>query len=250
MNQTSIALSRNVFAVAVAFLLVTSTANAATVSWGPSPYLVANPGDPPASQDTPAGFFDFTTPGFQTAWIESFEEGNPTTAPDPFLAITPGDILEPNTLNDVGSSITDSVDGDDGLVDGSGTNAHSWFADGANDVTVTFANGVRAAGLVFTDGSPDSTNILLEAFDADSNSLGVIDAGDLADDFLTGHTMEDRFLGFTNDVTPIKSIKLSMVGGSGLEIDHVHWQEQVPEPSSQFLALFALLGLIGLRRGR
>lgn len=249
MNQSRKALSRKFIAVASAVLLVPSMVHAATVSWGPSEYLEADQ----ISQDTPAGFFDFSTPGYQTAWIEDFEDGNPTPAPDPFLSISPGAILQPNTLNPVGSSITDSVDGDDGLVDGSGTNAHSWSVSGASDVTVTFANAVRAAGLVFTDGDPNSTNVILEAFDAANNLLGTIDAGDLADSFRTGQTTEDRFLGFTDDTTLIKSIKLSLVGGTGLEIDHVQWQEPasvVPEPSTHFMALFALLGLVGLRRGR
>lgn len=235
---------RTLLAVTLTSLLLPVAAQAGTMTFGPSPYLEADQ----TTQDTPAGFFDFTSPGFKTAWIEDFEPSGPVTPVDPFLTITPGVILPPNSTSGAGSSVTDSVDGDDGLVDGSGTGGHSWFADGANEITVSFMNGVRAAGLVFTDGDPDSTKITLEAFSVGGASLGIIDAGNLADDFVTGQTPEDRFLGFTDDMTPIGSIKLVMTGGDGIEIDHVHWQ--VPEPSASCLALFAILGLFGMRRGR
>lgn len=233
-----------------AFLAVPFSVQGATVPFGPTPYLQAG------GADTPAGFFNFSDPGFKTAWIENFEpdQGPGSTDPvDDFLTISPGAVLLPNSFSGAGSSVTDSVDGDDGSVDGSGTNGHSWFTgEGTNEVTVTFERGVRAAGLVFTDGDPNSTKITLEAFDTMGGSLALIDAGDLAGPFFTGQTAEDRFLGFTDEMTEIGSIKLVMTGGSGIEIDHVHWQEpaMVPEPSAQFMAMFALLGLIGLRRGR
>lgn len=252
MKSTSTVQLRKLLAIAISTLLLPVAAQAATMSFGPTPYLQADS----SSQDTPAGFFDFTSPGFKTAWIEDFEPDNVTPAPDAFLTITSdsgnGEILGPGALSPSGSGafVTDSVDGDDGAVDGSGTGGHSWFANGANEITVSFMNGVRAAGLVFTDGDSSSTKITLEAFDTLGASLGLIDAGDLAGPFNTGQTDEDRFLGFNDDMTNIGSIKLVMTGGDGIEIDHVHWQEPVPEPGAQFLALFATLGLIGLRRGR
>lgn len=254
MRLNSNAQLRKLLATTFVTFLIPFSAQAATVPFGPTPYLQADS----ASQDTPAGFFDFSTPGFKTAWIEDFEPDNVTTAPDPFLTFSvdkgTGAILPPNSLSPSGSGsvVTDSVDGDDGAVDGSGTGGSSWFADGSNEITISFMNGVRAAGLVFTDGDSSSTKITLEAFDTLGASLGLIDAGDLAGPFNTGQTDEDRFLGFTDDMTAIGSIKLVMTGGDGIEIDHVHWQEpaMVPEPGAQFLALFAMLGLIGLRRGR
>ena len=182
------------------------------------------------------------------AWIEDFETNGTI---DPFLTISPGGVLAPNSSSGLGAPITDSVDADDGTIDGNGNDGYSYFADGVRSVTIEYMTGVRAAGVVFTDGDSRSTNIRLEAFDTMGNLLGTIDAGDLADDVFTGQTAEDRFLGFTDDMTPIGSITLSMDAGIGIEIDHVHWQTPtVPEPSSQCLALFALIGLVQLRRVR
>lgn len=209
-------------------------ANAATTTFGPSAYLQTG--------DTPAGFFCAGCVG----WIEDFELAE---GADSFITMDNGELLGPNTFSGLMNSVTDSVDGDDGVVDGTGNDGSSWFAD-SNSVTVSFANTVKNAGLVFTDGDRVSTNIRLEAFDSDGNSLAHIDAGDLADDMFTGETAEDTFLGFQDTDARIASITLSMDGGTGIEIDHVHWQEAcvVPEPSTAIIALMGLLGLIGFRR--
>ena len=230
-------------ALAVASLLTFAVAaHAGTVQFGPTPYLEDNR---PAIGDTPVDFFDFSHPDC-VGWIEDFEMGI-----DPFLTFDAGEILGPNSTSGLPDSVTDSVDGDDGVVDGNGNGGHSYYVEGGNSLTITFGDTVRAAGLVFTDGDNQSTNIALEAFDPDGNSLGIINAGDLADLTYTGETAEDRFLGFTDDMIGIGSIMITMEGGQGLEIDHVHWQtECVPEPAAQLMSIFALLGLVGLRRRR
>ena len=81
------------------------TANAETTTFGPSAYLQTG--------DTPAGFFCAECVGF----IEDFElEG----VPDPFLTLDNGVALSPNSFSGLTNSVTDSVDGDDGVVDGQG----------------------------------------------------------------------------------------------------------------------------------
>jgi len=222
-------------------------AQAGTVQFGPTAYLQGSP--IAGSGDTPAGFFDFSHPDC-VGWIEDFEMGTI----DSFLTIDGGPnggILPPNSFSGLAMSVTDSVDGDDGSVDGNGNGGYSYFAKGVQSVTVSFASAVHSAGLVFTDGDNASSSVKLEAFDPLGNSLGVIDAGDLADDTYTGETAEDRFLGFTDDMTGIGSIMLSINAGDGIEIDHVHWQTAcVPEPNAQLMSIFAMLGLIGVRRRR
>ena len=234
--------SFRIFAASIAALLVWSAvATAGTTTFGPSAYLQTG--------DTPAGFW---CPCI--GWIEDFE----LNSVDPFLTIDNGEILEPNTFSGLMNSVTDSVDGDNGPVDGLGNSGHSWFTGASNpddnQVTISFATPVKNAGLVFTDGDSSSTNVKLEAFDSAGNSLAVIDGGDLADDMFTGQTAEDTFLGFQNTDAGIASIQLSINAGIGIEIDHVHWQEAcpvvVPEPASYATCFMALVGLAGLRRRR
>ena len=213
-------------------------ANAATV-FGPSPYLQTG--------DTPANFFcdqcDF--------FLEDFEDNEL----DPFLTIDNGSILAPMSMSGEASSVTDSVDGDDGTIDGSGNSGHSWFTgtDGVVDrtLTISFASTVTSAGFVFTDGDSQADSFTLEAFDTDGNLLGTIDAGALADAYFTGETEEDRFLGF-RDLTGIASLTFSMNAGQGIEIDHIQWQDCqcVPEPATLGLIGCATLGMLVLRRRR
>lgn len=214
----------------------------AATAFGPTPYLQTG--------DTPIGFY--CPQCSDPLHIETFEDN----ALDSFLTIDNGDILLPNTFSGLADPVTDSVDGDDGVVDGNGNGGHSWFtgsnASDDNSVTITFGSLVTSAGLVFTDGDSASTNISLEAFDAMGNSIGLINAGDLADGTFTGETAEDTFLGF-NDVNGIASITLTMDAGLGIEIDHIQWQDCVdcvPEPASLGMALFGFIGLLSTRRRR
>ena len=227
--------SFGLFATCVLWLCMSPVAvNAAAMPFGPTPYLEFG--------DTPAGFFA------GPFHLEDFEDNSL----DPFLTIVPGDILPPNSTSGSAIVSTDSVDGDDGSVDGDGTDGRSFFAEGSNMITVTFDSSVISAGLVFTDGDDQSTNVALEAFNG-AMSLGVINAGDLADDFYNGTTGfdtqddEDNFLGF-RDLNGITSLKISINAGIGIEIDHVHWQ--VPEPASLGTSIIGVLGLVGLRRRR
>ncbi len=124
--------------------------------------------------------------------------------------------------------LTDSVDADDGVIDGTGQTddgGYSWFAEG-NTVLITLPGLMQSAGVVWTDGDPLLTDVIFEAFDQDGNSLGQINAGDIADDSIQGTTEEDRFFGvrFGDGIlTGVTAIRMTNVGGSGIEIDHIQF---------------------------
>lgn len=148
------------------------------------------------------------------------------------------------------SGLTDSVDGDDGVIDGVGNEAHSFFSPG-NTLTITFPEAVKSAGFAWTDGDRN-TGTRVEFFGPDG-SLGSIGPRFLADSGFQGSTGEDAFFG-AQDPDGITSIVVTNIGGSGIEIDHVQYEIcncPVPEPSSAALAssLIAML-VIGLRKRR
>ena len=179
--------------------------------FGPTPYL--------SLADRPAGFVC----GQCEINLEDFEDGEL----DPRLEITPGEIIPPRYGSGL-PNLTDSVDADDGVIDGSGqTNdgGSSWYVS-AHTIHVNFDTLVTSAGLVWTDGDPRETNVVFEAFDQDGNSLGRIEAGPLGDSSIQGTTAEDRFFGvrFGDGVTTgIHSMRITNEGFQGIEIDHVQW---------------------------
>jgi hypothetical protein len=160
--------------------------------FGPVPYASA--------ADTPAGFATGPTA------IEDFEDGTI----DPRL-ITDGVVIGPGGL-------TDSVDVDDGALDGSGTSGRSLFG---LPRTISFsAPFPSSAGMVWTDGG-GSTTVTFEAFDANGVSLGTIVAPGVGDSSNTGDTAEDRFFGVRH-AGGIRTISLNHTNG-GLEVDHVQF---------------------------
>jgi len=121
-----------------------------------------------------------------------------------------------------GPSIHDSVDGDDGTIDGSGLGGDSYFTS-VGALTFTFYATALGelpthAGLVWTDGVNPVT---FNAYDGDGNLLGSIGPNDLADGSFSGTTAEDRFLGWT-DSQGIGSISIVQPTG-GIEIDHLQY---------------------------
>jgi hypothetical protein len=177
---------------------------ATAASAGPSPYLGPTPYL--SESDSP---FDLTAPGF---CLENFEDGVLDTAG----ASGDGTVVDPG-------SITDSVDGDDGAIDGLGTAGHSYFGSGQPGISITFVPGAPGglptrAGMVWTDGSG---TIAFEAFDHDGISLGVHGPFDHADGDFNGGTGEDRFYGVVAS-GGVSAIKLTNTSG-GIEIDHLHY---------------------------
>ena len=139
----------------------------------------------------------------------------------------------------------DSVDADDGVIDGDNTGfrGDSWWAPGTPGVTFTFNfdAGVLGslpthAGFVWTDGYGPTT---FEAFDSGGVSFGTIGPFVLGvSGQYTGETDEDRFFG-VSDPGGISGIKISTGPASGVEVDHLQYGV-VPVPGA------ILLGMIGL----
>ncbi|MFM8469639.1 MAG: DUF11 domain-containing protein, partial [Limisphaerales bacterium] len=122
------------------------------------------------------------------------------------------------------SGITDSVDADDGVVDGNGNGGHSYFVTGTNAVVFTFNPLVLGrlptkVGIVLTDGDPTGSGI--EAFDTNGVSLGVIGLFEIGDNSVSGETAEDRFLGveFAGGISALRVYYAS----PGFELDHLQF---------------------------
>jgi len=181
-----------------------------------------------------------STGGF---WMEDFEDGQLNSLG---LSATDGSVRSPGTW-------TDSVDGDDGSIDGSGSSGYSFMGNGATGLSFSFdaasLGGLPTyAGLVWTDGNSEAM-VTFEAFDSDGNLIGTIEQylGDA--DSGQGQTGEDRFLGVQFD-GGISEIRISSEFG-GLEVDHVQYgYAVVPLPAPVMLGLAGLGGVAIMRRRR
>ncbi len=179
-------------------------------------------------------------------FLENFED---------HLLNTPGVSVNQGFVTSVGfSSIHDSVDGDDGVIDGSGLDGDSYFGDGSTGLKFTFdalalGNLPTDAGIVWTDGAGQ---VFFEAFDQNGNSLGVVGPSNNPDGSVNGETAEDRFFGVQN-AGGISSIFIRNTAG-GIEADHLQYgragisNSVVPEPASMLLFGLGSLGLQAFRR--
>ncbi len=191
---------------------VAGRAPAAPTCFGPSPYL--------QKSDSP---FDMSGLG-TTFFLDDFE------GPTRVAGVTPST----GSLVGFPMSIIDSVDADDGTIDGSGLMGHSWFSDsGSVGVTWTFdpetLGGLPTeAGIVWTDGGGQ---VSFKAIAADGTTVlcdsgPVSDPGVFPDGSNNGETAEDRFFG-VSDPGGIASIFLSNSSG-GIEMDHVQFGAILP----------------------
>jgi hypothetical protein len=209
---------------------------------GPAPYLSA--ADSPFPVDGSNANF----------YLEDFEDGELDTPGifQPLHPITHASVIQPHGL-------TDSVDADDGLIDGVGNDGHSLAANaylvfpidpprswshirfGFDPILLGFYP--NSFGFVWTDGIA-SNDVLIELFDDDWELLASNKFVGLGDDFLSGQTAEDRFIGVISSI-PFAYVQItSMYSGSPytFEIDHVQygWIE-VPEPRAASLVLAAFM---------
>jgi hypothetical protein len=177
---------------------------------GPTPYL--------SIDDTP---FDLSGLG-STAFLDDFEDGQWNL---PGAHVCSGEII-------TGGQFIDSVDGDDGVIDGLGTAGHSYFyVDGSVGIRVTFnADELGAlptfAGLVWTDGG-FGCSITFEAFDEHGASLGTIVKDNAGDFSFSGTTAEDRFCGVKYDAG-ISAIRM-LNNTNAIEIDHIQYGGLPPQ---------------------
>lgn len=192
-----------------------------------------SPGDSP---------FDLSGPGSDFL-LEDFEDGMLNSLG---LSGFGGDIRSP-------SSFTDSVDADDGFIDGFGVDGHSYwtFAATEGDTYAVFEfdakvlGGLpRSVGIVWTDGNVDATTTFW-AWGPKGELLGTMDLV-LGGGNHQGQTGEDRFIGvfFAGGIS---SIEVSADLGR-IELDHVQYGDLIPAPG--VLALLGLSGLISRRSRR
>lgn len=174
---------------------------------GPSPYL--------SQADSP-----FTGPAYEYFYLENFETG---------AFSVPGVTKSAGVFLGSGGS-TDSVDADDGVIDGFGKAGRSLFnSAGSTGITFTFDSATLGslptyAGIVWTDGF---STITFEAFDINGASLGVRQ-GAHSDNSTAGTTGEDRIYGVVYEAG-ISKIKIKNSSG-GIEVDHL----QYGRPSARF----------------
>lgn len=149
--------------------------------------------------------------------LENFED---------HLLNTPGVTASAGGVTSVvfGPTAHDSVDGDDGVINGTGLAGDSYFsATGATGIRFTFNAAVLGslpthAGIVWTDGAGTTT---FEAFDSAGVSMGLFGPFNIADGSNSGTTAEDTFFGVYNR-GGISAIKISNTVG-GIEIDHLQY---------------------------
>jgi len=149
--------------------------------------------------------------------FEDWEQGSlkaPGVTPGPgYVVATPSNPL------------TDSVDGDDGVVDGKcqkiDGGCNSAFGNGTIDFTFDAAvlGGLPThVGIAWTDGST-GCEASFEAFDANDVSLGIKTVTGIGDASNSGTVAEDRFFGIVAMGGVKKIVVKSSIGG--VEVDHL-----------------------------
>lgn len=221
-------------AAIVAATLVSQTPVANAATFGPNSYTQAS--------DSPFFGIDFSEAG-NYFYLEDFEDGSLNT---PGVSLTSG---SPNVLGS--GPLTDSVDGDDGSIDGNGNNGRSLYSNGNNVLRFVFDASVLGrlpshAGIVLTDigflngansGPLGGGNVTFRAFGASNQLLKTIISNNFGDEFANGGTSEDRFFG-TRYYPGISAIEIEVSNSTDWEVDHLQYG-YVPTPA-------LLPGLIGM----
>jgi len=172
----------------------------------------------------------FSSLSFSYFHLEDFEDG---------LLNTPGVTVREFTTTNISTAYSDSVDGDDGVIDGVATgNASSLFSNlQTPSFTFDFNPGILGdypthAGVVWTDigrnngGTPFSSDLVdntyFEAFDMTGASIGLIGPVSLGDANINRTTDEDRFFGVVYS-GGISAVSIFMPGKNNWEIDHLQY---------------------------
>ena len=171
---------------------------------GPIPYL--------ARADNPLNGITFAS----YTHFENWETGTltvPGVTPGAGYAVVSG-----------GNTLTDSVDGDDGALDGTCAKAGgcgSAFGGGTLDFTFDAAvlGGLPThVGIAWTDGAT-GCDASFEAYDALNVLIGTRTATGVGDATNTGSTAEDRYFGVVH-AAGVKRIVVKSSAG-GVEVDHL-----------------------------
>ena len=206
--------------------------------FGPLPYLSFN--------DSP-----FIGNALSTFYLEDFEDG---------LFNVPGVAATSNaslvvTQPAIGGS--DSVDADDGVIDGLGAAGRSFAGlsmGPVQDPAVTFTfdsdmlGGLPShVGIVWTDGDPLAPT-QFEAFDINNESIGIIGPCLISDDSWEGTTGEDNFFGIIHEAGVAKFVISSPGGTRNFEVDHLQYGfTPVPLPGSLWLFSVGIAALVGVK---
>lgn len=193
------------------------SANGGAAFFGPSPYLTFTNSA-------------FDQSGFDYFYLETFEDG---------LFNTPGVTFNSGWLVNVPSIYADSVDADDGSINGSGVAGYSFLSGGVNTNLVLTFNATALGGhlpthvgLVCTDigsvmfGQFGVGNVTFSAYDATNGYLGSITATNFGNGFFQGDspgaTTEDRFFG-VNNPAGISSVTMFINNSKDWEVDHLQY---------------------------
>ena len=187
----------------------------------------------------------FASMSFSEFRLEDFEDG---------LLNVEGAAASLGGVSTPGDSC-DSVDADDGTLDGLGRRGNSWYTQNlSNVVTFTFATNSAGAypshaGIVWTDGPTNGGGVFLEAFDGQGVSLGLHGPFALGDDDGWGGTSEDRFFGAVSS-NGISAMRIGMTASVDWEMDHLQfgWADPVLQPAPVVvLTEYEMVGCPGIR---
>ncbi|MAE67275.1 MAG: hypothetical protein CMJ18_23685 [Phycisphaeraceae bacterium] len=210
-----------------------------TTLLGPSPYLAFDDSLPGAG----AAISPFSTVDFGYFHLEDFEDA---------LLNTPGVTADAGVAGS-GSGFQDSVDADDGVINGTGRFLGSYGGfTGTTAMTFTFDASVLGAlpthvGIVWTDqgsagsGGTFTANLSFEVFGSGGSSLGAIPPSPVGQPSDIGGTLEDRFFGAVN-LEGIRSFRITTDSLGDWEMDHLQYGF-VPEPGSAMLLLAAFVAV-------